>query len=109
MLDALREDELVTTKWVTPEPQDFECQPQRPGAAQFLHSQKAKIRHNQRIYKERKAWEGRRQAQEREEEEFGGEEEGGAEEEEEVGRTSVMSANTSVTMMKSEFSMGAGL
>jgi len=106
MLDALPEDQLVKTKWTTPEPGPFECEPSRPGRARFLHEQKHKIAHKQRLYKERTSELARRQFRD-EEDVFGREEEEESVEEDiHMGRASVMSANTSVEMMKSEFSVG---
>jgi hypothetical protein len=106
MLDALPEDQLVKTKWKVPEPEDFECEPARPGVGAYKRYQKQRIAHKQREYRDRVL-------RDKDDAAFGGprsEEDVSGGEEGDVGlsRASVMSANTSVTMMKSEFSISRG-
>jgi len=107
LLDALPDEELKPkTKWITPSPSDFECVPSRPGVAKYLHTQKDKISRSQHVYFKRKERERLARAWAGEEEVFGKEagpaEGAGAEE----GERSIMSAQTSVTVMRSEVSIG---
>ncbi|GMI21280.1 hypothetical protein TrRE_jg7699 [Triparma retinervis] len=110
LLDALPDEELKPkTKWVTPAPSDFECVPNRPGVAKWLHSQKDSISRTQQMYFRRKEHERLAKAWAGEEEVFAEREEGagkGKEREAEEGERSVMSAQTSVTVMRSEVSIG---
>ena len=111
LLDALPDEELKPkTKWVTPAPSDFECVPSRPGVAKWLHSQKDNISRAQQLYFRRKEHERLAKAWAGEEEVFAdGEGEGqrkGKEKDAEEGERSVMSAQTSVTVMRSEVSIG---
>ena len=109
MLGAVNEKDLERTKWKTPEPFDFECDPGRPGKARMVRDQKVAVEARQRARRDRLAkaedddmfdeLEAQEGEGEEEEEGPGGEEFGSP-------ARSVMS---SVTVIRSEYSMGANL
>ena len=113
LLDALNDDELKPKpKWTTPEPSDFDCVPSRPGVAGHLHEQKHKIARAQQTYRARKRWERERALTVEEDEKFGpwGETVGPSKNQTEgVERApdspSVLSAHTSITVLRSEVSV----
>lgn len=102
MLDALPPSALApTTRWKPPEPYDFVCVPSRPGVGLAMATQKNKIARKQREYRERKA-------QEDEDIAFAETNEGGEEVDFDVPPdrpTTTPSAQTSITIMRSDLSV----
>ncbi|GMI00938.1 hypothetical protein TrST_g1764 [Triparma strigata] len=112
LLDALGEEELKPkTKWRVPDPSDFECTPARPGVAELVGTQKGKIARAQQMYRLRKERERTAEGMVLEDAAFG-EQSGERSERLQVQREelapespSVLSAKTSITVMRSEVSV----
>ena len=137
LLDALDETELQAKKFVLPVPSDFVCVPKRPGARQVFEKQARTINLNRIKYIERKEAEGAAKKaatsaagnnngrgnnngeEDDDEERFFGDDDddgssgggGGSPGVKRYGhaldQSSVLSAKTSVTVMRSEVSVGA--